>query len=83
MTAENTELDICPLLTDGERVANNTLIDALLGKDFQLVINGAVYNVCSPENGTNTLVFGHKWSSFCLLHNYNLGLLINSYCLQA
>ncbi|XP_044045590.1 calcium uniporter protein, mitochondrial-like isoform X2 [Siniperca chuatsi] len=34
---------------DGERVANTTLIDALLEKDFQLVINDAVYNVCSPE----------------------------------
>lgn len=34
---------------DGERVANTTLIDALLDKDFQLVINDAVYNVCSPE----------------------------------
>ncbi|XP_045903402.1 calcium uniporter protein, mitochondrial-like [Micropterus dolomieu] len=38
------------LSADGERIANNTLIDALLDKDFQLVINGAVYNVCSPEN---------------------------------
>ncbi|XP_070772281.1 calcium uniporter protein, mitochondrial-like [Enoplosus armatus] len=34
---------------DGERVANTTLIDALLDKDFQLVINDAVHNVCSPE----------------------------------
>lgn len=34
---------------DGERVANTTLIDALLDKDFELVINDAVYNVCSPE----------------------------------
>ncbi|KAF1395338.1 hypothetical protein PFLUV_G00010490 [Perca fluviatilis] len=34
---------------DGERVANSTLIDTLLDKDFQLVINDAVYNVCSPE----------------------------------
>lgn len=34
---------------DGERVANTTLIDALLDKDFKLIINDAVYNVCSPE----------------------------------
>ncbi|XP_029297438.1 calcium uniporter regulatory subunit MCUb, mitochondrial-like [Cottoperca gobio] len=34
---------------DGERVANTTLIDALLDKDFKLVINDAVYDVCSPE----------------------------------
>lgn len=37
------------LSKDGERVANTALIDALLGKDFQLVINDAVYNVASPE----------------------------------
>ncbi|KAM9363932.1 calcium uniporter protein, mitochondrial-like [Symphorus nematophorus] len=35
--------------TDGERVANTTLIDTLLDKDFQLVINDAVYNVHAPE----------------------------------
>ncbi|KAM3623992.1 uncharacterized protein V6R79_017796 [Siganus canaliculatus] len=34
---------------DGERVANTTLIDALLEKDFQLIINDAVYDVQSPE----------------------------------
>ncbi|XP_040003190.1 calcium uniporter regulatory subunit MCUb, mitochondrial-like isoform X1 [Xiphias gladius] len=34
---------------DGERVANTTLIDGLLDKDFQLVINDAVYDVQSPE----------------------------------
>ncbi|XP_054460519.1 calcium uniporter regulatory subunit MCUb, mitochondrial-like [Anoplopoma fimbria] len=34
---------------DGEPIANTTLIDTLLDKDFQLVINDAVYNVCSPE----------------------------------
>ncbi|KAI3353114.1 hypothetical protein L3Q82_019678 [Scortum barcoo] len=37
------------LSEDGERVANTTLIDALLDKDFQLVINDAVYNIRSPE----------------------------------
>ncbi|CAK6958557.1 calcium uniporter regulatory subunit MCUb%2C mitochondrial-like [Scomber scombrus] len=37
------------LSKDGERIANNTLIDALLDKDFQLVINDAVYNISSPE----------------------------------
>ncbi|KAA8594714.1 hypothetical protein FQN60_011849, partial [Etheostoma spectabile] len=41
---------------DGEHVANSTLIDTLLNKDFQLVINGAVYNVCSPEKGRIHLV---------------------------
>ncbi|XP_041839298.1 calcium uniporter protein, mitochondrial-like [Melanotaenia boesemani] len=35
---------------DGERVANTTLIDTLLDKDFQIVINNKVYNVASPEN---------------------------------
>lgn len=34
---------------DGERIAHTTLIDALLEKDFQLVINNTVHNVCSPE----------------------------------
>lgn len=38
-------------LTDGERVANSTLIEALLGKDFLLVINDVCYNVCPPEKG--------------------------------
>lgn len=37
------------LSMDGERVANTTLIESLLDKDFQLAINDAVYNVCSPE----------------------------------
>lgn len=37
------------LSMDGERIANTTLIDSLLDKDFQLAINDAVYNVCSPE----------------------------------
>lgn len=50
---KSTELSVCPPLTDGERVANTTLIDALLDKDFQLIINDAVYNVRSPEKGTN------------------------------
>ncbi|KAG7486087.1 hypothetical protein JOB18_024754 [Solea senegalensis] len=34
---------------DGERVASTTLIDALLDKDFQLVINDTVYDVQPPE----------------------------------
>ncbi|KAM9857097.1 calcium uniporter protein, mitochondrial-like [Aulostomus maculatus] len=37
------------LSKEGERVANTTLIDALIDKDFQLVINDAIYNVRSPE----------------------------------
>lgn len=37
------------LSKDGERVANTTLIDALLDKDFQLVINDSVYDVQAPE----------------------------------
>ncbi|TNN89414.1 Calcium uniporter protein, mitochondrial [Liparis tanakae] len=37
------------LSKDGGPVSNTTLIDALLDKDFQLVINDAVYNVCAPE----------------------------------
>ncbi|XP_076003768.1 calcium uniporter protein, mitochondrial-like [Genypterus blacodes] len=37
------------LSKDGERIANTTLIDALLDKDFKLTINDAVYDVRSPE----------------------------------
>lgn len=37
---------------DGERVANRTLIETLLDKDFKLVINDTVYNVHSPEKVT-------------------------------
>lgn len=37
---------------DGEPVSSTTLIDALLDKDFQLVINDAVYTVCAPEKVT-------------------------------
>lgn len=37
------------LSKDGERVANTTLIDTLLDKDFQLTINTTVYDVKSPE----------------------------------
>ncbi len=70
-------MDICPILTDGESVANTTLIDALLDKDFQLAINDAVYNVRSPEKGTNTFLSGYKRPSFCLLRKYKLSLLIN------
>uniref|UniRef100_H3DKY9 Calcium uniporter regulatory subunit MCUb n=1 Tax=Tetraodon nigroviridis TaxID=99883 RepID=H3DKY9_TETNG len=34
---------------DGQRVANTTLIDTLLDKDFQLIVNDDVYDVKSPE----------------------------------
>lgn len=34
---------------DGEHVGSTTLIDALLDKDFQLVLNDAVYDVKAPE----------------------------------
>ncbi|XP_068606692.1 calcium uniporter protein, mitochondrial-like [Brachionichthys hirsutus] len=37
---------------DGERVANTTLVDTLLNKDFQLVINNTLYNVSSPEKAS-------------------------------
>ncbi|KAM3865479.1 calcium uniporter protein, mitochondrial-like [Diretmus argenteus] len=37
------------LSTDGERVANSTLVDSLLDNDFQLIINDTVYNVLHPE----------------------------------
>uniref|UniRef100_A0A1A8LB62 Calcium uniporter protein n=1 Tax=Nothobranchius pienaari TaxID=704102 RepID=A0A1A8LB62_9TELE len=37
------------LSTDGERVANTTLIDTLLEKDFQLVINESFYSISVPE----------------------------------
>lgn len=47
---------ICLLVTDGQRVANTTLIDTLLDKDFQLIINNEVYDVKSPEKGKKNLV---------------------------
>lgn len=47
---------ICLLMTDGQRVANTTLIDTLLDKDFQLLINNEVYDVKSPEKGKRRLV---------------------------
>lgn len=59
---------VCILLADGQRVANTTVIDTLVDKDFQLVINDAVYDVASPEKGTNPSVV-RKQSSFSLLHN--------------
>uniref|UniRef100_A0A4W5JKU2 Uncharacterized protein n=1 Tax=Hucho hucho TaxID=62062 RepID=A0A4W5JKU2_9TELE len=43
------------LTKDGTRVANTTSIDTLLDKDFQLLINDAVYNIHSPERGKATL----------------------------
>ncbi|XP_059903551.1 calcium uniporter protein, mitochondrial [Gadus macrocephalus] len=38
---------------DGARVANTTLLDALLDKDFQLVINDVSYHVQTPALGAN------------------------------
>ncbi|KAF0037311.1 hypothetical protein F2P81_010185 [Scophthalmus maximus] len=38
-----------PHSSDGEHVGSTTLIDALLDKDFQLVLNDAVYDVKAPE----------------------------------
>lgn len=44
---------VCVSRTDGERVAYNTLIEALLiDKCFKLVINNTVYDVHAPEKGT-------------------------------
>lgn len=37
------------LSKDGERVANSTLMETLLDKDFKLVINDTVHDVNSPE----------------------------------
>lgn len=56
---KSTKLVVHLLLTDGQRVANSTLIDTLLEKDFKLVINDGVYNVSSPEKGTNTFLSVH------------------------
>lgn len=44
------------LLTDGQRVANTTLIDTLLDKDFQLIVNDKVYDVKSPEKGEHLAI---------------------------
>ncbi|KAJ0033736.1 hypothetical protein NQD34_000843 [Periophthalmus magnuspinnatus] len=41
------------LSKDGERVANSTLLETLLDKDFKLVINDNVHDVHSPEKGTH------------------------------
>lgn len=46
----------CLVLTDGQRVANTTLIDALLDKDFQLIVNDQVYDVKSPEKGEHLAI---------------------------
>ncbi|KAK7930509.1 hypothetical protein WMY93_006904 [Mugilogobius chulae] len=37
------------LSKDGQRVANSTLLEALIDKDFKLVINDSVHEVHSPE----------------------------------
>ncbi|XP_028974213.2 calcium uniporter regulatory subunit MCUb, mitochondrial [Esox lucius] len=37
------------LTTEGARIAHSTSIDTLLHKDFQLLINSAVYTIHSPE----------------------------------
>lgn len=47
---------MCLLLTDGQRVANTTLIDTLLDKDFQLMVNDKVYDVKSPEKGEHLAI---------------------------
>ncbi|KAF7660423.1 hypothetical protein LDENG_00282000 [Lucifuga dentata] len=49
------------LSKDGERVANTTLLDTLLEKDFLLTINDAVYNVHSPEK-------------VCMSHEHAIGM---------
>ncbi|XP_013863215.1 calcium uniporter protein, mitochondrial [Austrofundulus limnaeus] len=46
---EDSGADASVFSKDGDRVAGSTLIDSLLGKDFQLVINNAVYDVRAPE----------------------------------
>lgn len=40
--------DIC---TDGVRIASNTAMYTLLNKDFQLCINGVIYNVQTAPTG--------------------------------
>ncbi|XP_017263168.1 calcium uniporter regulatory subunit MCUb, mitochondrial [Kryptolebias marmoratus] len=46
---EDSGVDASVFSKDGERVASTTLIDTLLGTDFQLIINNAVYDVHAPE----------------------------------
>ncbi|XP_035993482.1 calcium uniporter protein, mitochondrial [Fundulus heteroclitus] len=46
---EDTGATASLLAEDGQRVANTTLLDTLLEKDFQLVINEDVYSVSAPE----------------------------------
>uniref|UniRef100_A0A8K9XT47 Calcium uniporter regulatory subunit MCUb n=1 Tax=Oncorhynchus mykiss TaxID=8022 RepID=A0A8K9XT47_ONCMY len=47
------------LTKDGARVANSTSIDSLLDKDFQLLINDAVYNIHSPEREASSVSSEH------------------------
>uniref|UniRef100_A0A673ZW22 Calcium uniporter regulatory subunit MCUb n=1 Tax=Salmo trutta TaxID=8032 RepID=A0A673ZW22_SALTR len=47
------------LTKDGVRVANSTSIDSLLDKDFQLLINDAVYNIHSPEREASSVSSEH------------------------
>ncbi|CAB1327318.1 unnamed protein product [Coregonus sp. 'balchen'] len=47
------------LTKDGTRVANTTSMDTLLDKDFQLLINDAVYNVHSPEREASSVSSEH------------------------
>lgn len=60
-------MHVCIILADGQRVANTTVIDTLVDKDFQLVINDAVYDVASPEKGTNPALVQKQ--SLSVLHN--------------
>lgn len=70
-------LSSCPLLTDGEPIANTTLIDSLLDKDFQLIVNDAVYNVCAPEKGTthfSPVVIGLRAAVFTFTQQWSFPL---------
>lgn len=51
---------VAVLTTDGEKIACTTPVDTLLKKNFQLVINDAVYNVHSTQEEQHEALTSHE-----------------------
>ncbi|XP_015245838.1 PREDICTED: calcium uniporter regulatory subunit MCUb, mitochondrial [Cyprinodon variegatus] len=49
LQSEDSGVTASLLSADGQCVASTTLLDTVLQKDFQLVINGTVYDISAPE----------------------------------